>query len=95
MTSLGAITLDSSIRNRDGMLWDYETEADTCVVRHGRAELRVPGALEPALRFLRGERQVRVRDIPDCVDDEGKIVLVRRMVKEGLMELVHDGAAGA
>jgi hypothetical protein len=92
MTSLGSITLNSSVRNRQGITWDFRKEDDTCIVQHGRTELRVPSALEPALRFLRGDERALVRDIPDCVDEMGKIVLVRRLIKEGLMELIDHGS---
>jgi ribosomal protein L16 Arg81 hydroxylase len=92
MTSLSSVNLDSSVRNRQGITWDFQEEDDTCVVQHGRTELRVPRALEPALRFLRGDGRTLVRHIPDCVDEAGKIVLVRRLIKEGLMELIDDGS---
>ena len=28
-----------------------------------------------------------MKDIPDCIDDEGKIVLLKRLTREGLLKI--------
>lgn len=53
----------------------------------GDRELRMPGWLEPAMTLLaRGERVV-IEDLP-ALDEASRLVLVRRLIREGLLEVV-------
>jgi len=79
------ITLDSRVYKRLG---------PNCIVSHdnGRATIHFagnsvtgPASIEPALRFLTKTREFRVRDLPGGLSDRSKLVLVRRLVKEGLL----------
>jgi hypothetical protein len=39
----------------------------------------------PALEHVRDHERFRVRDLPGTLDDDSKVVLVRRLVREGLL----------
>jgi len=38
----------------------------------------------PALHHVRAHGAFIVSDLPDCVDEQGKVTFVKRLVKEGL-----------
>ena len=47
--------------------------------------VEAPASIEPALRFVARTERFAVRDLPDCLTEKGKGVLVRRLVREGLL----------
>jgi bifunctional lysine-specific demethylase and histidyl-hydroxylase NO66 len=51
----------------------------------GDRELLLPTAAEPALRRLVTHDRMRVRDLADLLDEDSRVVLVRRLVREGLL----------
>jgi hypothetical protein len=46
----------------------------------------MPAAVLPALRFLEEHTRCAVSELPDCMDDESKLVLVRRLLAEGIVD---------
>jgi bifunctional lysine-specific demethylase and histidyl-hydroxylase NO66 len=51
-------------------------------------ELRLPGFTEPALRAINDAEQLEVRDLAPHLDEASRLVLVRRLVREGLLEVL-------
>ena len=80
------LTLGSRVRRRAGLLTEAVAEGETCVVRFCGRELRLPVAVWPALQFARTTDAFAVRDLPDCLDAEGKLTLVTRLVREGILQ---------
>ena len=60
------------------------TEDDACVLRFCGRELRLPAGVWPALQFATTADEFAVEDLPDCLDAEGKLTLVTRLVREGV-----------
>lgn len=56
----------------------------------GDRELRVPSWVEPAVRYLAAQRSLAPQDLAPHLDPASRHVLVRRLVREGLLE-VADG----
>lgn len=54
-------------------------------------ELTMPLALEPAMEEISARDQFAVRDLHPLLTPGSALVLVRRLVKEGLLEVVVDG----
>ena len=54
----------------------------------GDRELRMPARLEPAMHHLASGSPVTVEDLVGHLDEDGRLVLVRRLVVEGLLEVV-------
>lgn len=61
-----------------------ETEDGVCVRFHGN-EIALPAHAGPALRHALETPRFRIADMPGDLDDAGKVVLVRRLVREGLL----------
>ena len=55
----------------------------------GDRRVTVPARIEPAVRELLAHDELRPRDLHDHLDAAGAIVLTRRMVREGLLEVVR------
>ena len=89
--SLHEINEDSWIELRTDAVYRVVFEPEAVVVKVYGNEIRLPDfAKEPLLAALDGPR-FRVGDLPGDLDDAGKVVLIRRLVREGL--LVHQGAS--
>ncbi|NKX43251.1 cupin domain-containing protein [Roseicyclus persicicus] len=87
---LKALTVDSRVGARPHLIHDLRHLADEGLVRlvcHG-AEIELPEFAKEPLEYAIATRDFRVGDLPGDLDDAGKLVLVRRLVREGLM-LVH------
>ena len=80
------LTLRSRVRRRAGLLTETAQEGETCVVRFCGRELRLPAAAWPALRFAAAADEFAVQDLPDCLDADGKLTLVTRLVREGILQ---------
>lgn len=61
--------------------------ASTSVHAFGR-KISFPAYADDALRFALNQQRFPIRDLPGNLDDDTKLVLVRRLVREGLM-VVH------
>lgn len=88
---LGAITLASRVRRRPDAAYDLQHEDSRCVIRCFGNRIELPEFLSPALEFALGRPYFAVGELPDCVDEAGKLTLVRRLVKEGLFECLDLG----
>jgi bifunctional lysine-specific demethylase and histidyl-hydroxylase NO66 len=57
------------------------------VLELGDRRLTFPAWVEPALRAMLQHERFAVADLADALDPESRLVLVRRLVREGLLEL--------
>ena len=77
----------SIVTRREGSMCHLETVGAELSVMVGDRELRMPGWLEPAMTVIAGGERVIVADLSG-LDEESRLVLVRRLVREGLLEVV-------
>ena len=84
---------DTVVRRRAGSVCELRPRGDRLAVLLGDRELRMPAWLEPAMRSIADldpHEDLRPRDLADELDVGGRTVLVRRLVREGLLETVGD-----
>jgi mannose-6-phosphate isomerase-like protein (cupin superfamily) len=79
------VTVNSTVRRRTDMLAEVERGGESCVVRFGGTEITLPGGLLPAVEMATTADTFTVQELPDCIDAEGKVTLVTRLLKEGLL----------
>lgn len=79
---------DTRVLRRAGLLWSLSHEdASLTLEFHGKV-VRFPERIEPELRYLlTSDAAFTARDITGTLDVEGRLVLVRRLVQEGLLTL--------
>jgi len=84
---------DTPLRRRTGavcLLVDDpvdESAADRLRVLLGDRELRVPAYLRDALEHVRTHPRLSPADLAPWLDEESRLVLTRRLVREGLLEV--------
>lgn len=83
----------SRVRRRVDLIVKAENEGETCLLRFSGHELRLPGHVWPALQFAMTADEFAVQDLPDCLDAEGKLTLVKRLVSEAILQRLEPGAA--
>ncbi len=78
---------DTLLLRRPGRPCVLRADGDRLRVLLGDRELRVPGHLEAALEGIRVRETLRPRDLADLLDAQSRVVLCRRLVREGLLEV--------
>jgi ribosomal protein L16 Arg81 hydroxylase len=88
MASLDRLKMDSVVGARTGVIARLRTGPESTLVEcHGRS-ITFPQQAREAVRFALGHSAFVVRELPGDLDDQGKLVLVRRLIREGLL-VVH------
>jgi len=83
----GAIDDDTLLRRRPGHPCVLLERGDRLDVLLGDRSIDMPGWLRPALDELRARRQLVPGDLADHLDPHSRVVLCRRLVREGLLEV--------
>ena len=80
---------DTVVARRDPMLWDLRTEAERAVLACFGNEIEFPPVAVPALTALLTADQegIVVSRVATELSDEEVLVLVRRLVREGVLEI--------
>lgn len=79
---------DSSlVRRRRGATCHVDIKRDDgLTLLLGDRTLHLPASLEPVVRYLLGRAEFRIEELGDHLDAGSRLVLVRRLIKEGLLE---------
>jgi bifunctional lysine-specific demethylase and histidyl-hydroxylase NO66 len=80
------------VRRRSGVVCRLEVSGDRLTVLLGDRELAMPARLEPAMRRLLAAGSFAVADLAGLLDAPSRLVLVRRLVREGLLEVTREPA---
>ncbi|NEO46846.1 MAG: hypothetical protein F6K55_23100 [Moorea sp. SIO4A3] len=97
---LDTIELDTILRKRDGITAGscrviyQEDWQDMVGIIFPEKQVWGPKKIEPSLRFVIDNNQFAVKSFPGTLSDKAKLVLARRLVKEGLLTIVDDGKTG-
>jgi hypothetical protein len=91
LRALDELDLDTPLERRRTVIADLsETEDGLRLSFEGR-ELTLPAFVRDDLEFLlETDESFSAGDLPGRLDDEGRLVLVRRLVREGLLRLRRD-----
>ena len=73
------------VRRRRDLLVECGQNDDMCVLRFADQELRLPMATLPAVEFALTTDEYAAQDLPDCLDPDGKVTLVTRLLREGVL----------
>ncbi len=87
---------ESRVAKRVGSMCHVVTTGRTVEIEFPGNRLSGPSAIEPALRFIAAAREpFTVSALPGSLSDQGKLVLVKRAVREGLLTIVDPPAPTA
>jgi hypothetical protein len=84
-TRLSELTDATTVRRRGGAICETRSGGDPFVLLLGDRRVTMPRWLEPAVALLSSGADVLVGDLP--IDAQSRLVLVRRLVREGLLEV--------
>jgi hypothetical protein len=83
---LATLNDGSVVRRRPGAMCQRRRDGDVLVVWLGDRTLRMPAWVEPAVEQLATAGPLRVGAV--SLDEQSRLVLVRRLVREGLLEVI-------
>jgi len=87
---LGHLTIDSVVGARTSTTVHIRaTESSTVVDCYGR-RIRFPSHASEAVCFALRNSSFVVRELPGNIDDQGKLALVRRLIREGLVVILSE-----
>ena len=85
------LSIESTVRPRPDLVLLVREEEDKFVVLFGSTEISLPLFVRDAVNFALAGAPFVVRDLPGELDDDGKVVLVRRLLREGLLMRQGEG----
>ncbi len=77
----------STVRRRAGSVCEVRRDGEMLLVYLGDRELRMPGWLEPAMVDIAPRDEFMVAEVAGDLDPDSRLVLIKRLVREGLLEL--------
>jgi hypothetical protein len=81
-----AVSLDTPVRLRERLRPEFDRrDGERVIVSFNGTALTLPAFAAAHVEELCGGEPVRGADLPPSLDDAGKLVLVRRLVREGLL----------
>lgn len=90
---LNDITINSTVCHRGYALARVAGDGESVTLSFQDKQISFPCHALEAVRFVTEHAQFRICDISDALDDAGKLVLVKRLIREGLLTLVEDSVA--
>jgi mannose-6-phosphate isomerase-like protein (cupin superfamily) len=76
---------DTAVTLRPGTVWHLDLAGDRMTVTTGDRTIELPAVLEVAVRRLLDGDAATVGSLSDLLDEPSRLVLVRRLVREGLL----------
>jgi mannose-6-phosphate isomerase-like protein (cupin superfamily) len=80
---------ETPVHRRPGAVLSVVADGERLRVLLGDRELRVPGRLAPALAYVQDNPRLTPGGLAGLLDPHSRVVLVRRLVKEGLLEVAR------
>jgi hypothetical protein len=87
------LSLDSVLCRRGHAIARLSSAGELVALSFQGKRITFPAHALEAVRFVIQHEQFRVGEIPDVLDEAGKLVLVKRLVREGLLTLVEESGA--
>lgn len=89
LVRLAALDDGTVLRRREGAVAEVVPEGEVVALVLADRTLRMPAEVEPVLHRVVAAASVRGADLgEDVLDEAGRLVLLRRLVREGLLEAV-------
>ena len=85
--AVAELTDETELARRPGSVCLPVVDDDRLRVLLGDRELRVPLRLVPAIEHVRAQERLRPASLSPWLDEESRLVLVRRLVREGLLQV--------
>ena len=91
--ALESVTLYSRLGARPDVVYRCQHDERALRLQYRNIEISFPRWADSALRYALEHAEYRARDLPGDLDDAGKLVLVRRLIREGLVRCLPESSA--
>jgi hypothetical protein len=88
VAGLAQLTTRSVIEPRPALIYSLTRDSGQAVVSISGKEIAFPGFAGTAVRYALATKRYRIGDLPGDLDDDGKVTLVSRLIREGLLMAV-------
>lgn len=85
LRSTDGLRLDTLVGARPHAVYSLHYADDRVIIRHRSRSIELPAASGAAVEFALNAPRFKIGALPDILDDEGKLVLARRLILEGLL----------
>lgn len=85
LANLDRVAVDTVVGARTGVISHIRTEIEATTVNCYGREIAFPAHATEAVRFALSNSRFAVCELPGDLDDAGKLTLVRRLIREGLL----------
>jgi ribosomal protein L16 Arg81 hydroxylase len=87
LDKLATLDLASVVVRRSEMLCHIFRDKESVSIHYAGNIIVGPLAFESVFRFIENTKRFVVSDLPNCLADEDKVALARRLVREGLLRM--------
>ncbi len=87
--SISKLRLDDRVGARPALLYRYREMDGQFIVSCYGAEMRLPAYAAEPTRYALETADFAIRDLPGELDDDGKLVLIKRLVREGMVRKIE------
>jgi len=85
LEALHSLDLDTPVRPREAMSCTVTADNGAVYLRFHGKSIRMPGRIAPEVRFVADSAELTGREIPGQLDDRGRLVLLRILLREGFL----------
>jgi hypothetical protein len=85
LAALGGLTLDTELRVRTDLAWQIDTTDEHVSITFNGKHVTMPEFVKPCLRHMASGDVFSIGSLPDAINDEGKLVLAERLLREGFL----------
>ena len=85
--NINQVDLDTIVYRRPDIVFEFTTSNGSSEVIFYNKSVKFPIAVNEALDFVLSSNEFAPKEIPNTLDDKGKLVLVKKLIKEGLLSL--------
>ena len=85
---LDRLTVESLVGPRPGVVYHLEADDSSIVIHLCERKITFPPFVAAAVRFALAHSEFSIHDLPGTLDNTGKLTLVRRLIREGLVMAV-------
>lgn len=86
------VTVDTVVARRPAQDVALRSSRDAIELSLSGRTISLPRHTRAAVRYALSHKRFRVADLPDDLDDAGKVVLVKRLVREGILRVRREAS---
>jgi bifunctional lysine-specific demethylase and histidyl-hydroxylase NO66 len=90
LLELDSLSDQTTMRRRHGSICVLRLQGDRLHVLLGDRELEMPARAHAAMSLVAGRGEFEVGELAELLDGGGRLVLARRLVQEGLLEVAGE-----